>query len=1243
MGNSHSAGFGILMIKWLTRLTLWPIALLGAMVAGSFFLIQQEPVQQFAAARALKIVNRMIAGSIEVEHITVRLHGAVNIFGFVLRDENGKVILTADRVNAWLAPWDIVRGRVHVLKADVDGMRGTFSIDSTGNNYGRTFTTAPSERADSVKTPIWVRLDRLKLDVDSVEVEVDTSFKKTFLDHKLSGDILLTDSVITYDVAVLQDGAFTLTSSGVIRPYTDSLFAGDILFEGTSQYVQDTWIPELPDVGDIKVSTRADILGRDLTSLFDVSLTSVGTAKGDIEIDDYRSEPRVSLGATFTQLDFSAWLGDSIAHEFSGRAALTKSKSAEWTHDWSGRIELDSSFYGDIDLTADVEMNLFAEGSGLAGEIRTNAGQLDVRLSSVGFNPDSILLSGHAAFTDVRLHTFVSAVPDSLSPLTGRADFSLENLPDQDLAVDATLALGTVSLGRYELDSLAFHAIVDGSLFTLDSTRMRLGSATALLTAHGDYTQSIVSELSATVPEIEEFRALLAPYLPQVDSLSGDLTIAVHSTLEFAADTLYGFSASGTAKSLRLNFGKTAAFNTELVCESLSSASETMQADISCYSLVLFDETITPVKLTLDGGWQSPQFSLAFAARGDTLTVAAIGTLNYAEPPYSIEIEDLSLNLFGTSWRNDFPVIASFDSLHYEIEALILRSDYGVLRSTGYLENPGQQDLVVEFSGFQTGALSPILRKEIPNGNLNVRLQVSGSDTAVAGNIELVIDSVTYQDSPLADEVKLTAELDNLGMLRADLVYLWDSDTALVANATLPASFSMQTGLHVPEGEQLNGTLHVDSLPLERFVPWMSAGSMLQGFLSADLKLKGSALEPNWDGEVHLVDGFYRDSRFGIAYKWIVLDADLQRDSLNIRTFRATSRGTMTGSGSARLGVPWPEELNLNLNLDHFEAVASRIQKARVSGNINLSGPFDSLNAAGSLTIEEGFYRLTQSATKTIEWIDMDSVLAIMRGDSLDNAFNPDALYESMSLNLFLDIPGNFWIRGSGLNTELFGELHLEKDHYRDALANGEIAIRTGTVKFYGQELRISENSSLRFDGPADSPELSISADYNGIERERSFTVTVKLTGTPDRSMATFSGKWGDGAAMSEDEAIQRLLPFANLGDGGGFDAGKSVFDAASGQVSDIVSSASGLDVFEFRPGPGGLSDLSSGQLELGTYVTDRLFIRVFQPIEDPRSGQKVSIDYRLLDWMKVTAVQESSKESTSSSSFTVYLQFEWR
>lgn len=1233
------------MFKLLTRLLLWPLALIGALAASAFFLIQQEPVQQFVAQRALKIVNRMIAGSIEVDHISLKLHGTVNVNNFVLRDPDGNVIMRADRVNAWLAPWDLVRGRVHVLKATLGGMSGTFIMDSTGNNLAETFQTAPSTNTDTTKAPLWVRLDRLSLDIDTLAVQIDTSFRKTFVNHELAGDAFITDSVITYDIKLLQDGAFTLTSNGVVRPTSDSLFAGDVFFDGTSQYVRQTWAPELPDLGSIKLSAKSDVLSRDLSSLFDITLSNVGHVKGDIEIEEYKTEPRMSLGATFEKLDLSNWIGDSIAHEFNGRVALTKSRDSSWMHDWAGRVELDSSFYGEITATADLETELFADGAGLAGEIRTNAGAFKVRLRADGLNPDSLSLYGRAVLTDANLHAFVPAIPDSLSNLSGVAEFTLDDFPQQELAIDATLQLSALALGRYKLDSLSFHATVDGTTFVLDSTRVQLGSASALLFARGDYTNSIASEFVANIPNIEDFHGLLAPFIPQIDSITGDVELDCDATITFVADTLSDITLSGTLVSSQLSYSDIGATGIAIDLDNLSTNTETMKAAMNCDSVIIGGETITPITVTIDGAWMSPSFICSLAVRGDTLQLAASGFADYSNQPYSVELDSLTLNLYGTSWHNDFPVIASFDSLRYEIEALVMRSDYGVLRSTGYLENPGTQDLVVEFSGLRTGTLSPILRKEIPDGELNVRLQVSGTDQAVSGNMELSVRDVTYQKAPLADLITLNASLGNTGMLEANVSYLWSGDTALVATASLPASFSMQNGLRIPEGEQLSGTMRVDSLPLDRLTPWMAAGTIVDGYLSADINLKGSALDPDWDGDIKLADGFYRDPRYGIAYKWIVLDANLQRDSLIVNTFRATSRGTMTGTGFARLGVPWPEELDLNLSLDHFEAVSSRIQKARVSGNIALVGPFDSLNATGSITVEEGMFRLTQSASKTVAPINMDSVLAVMRGDSLDAGFNPDALYESMSLALDLNLPGNFWIRGAGLNTELYGKLRLEKGHYEEAFANGEIAIRSGTVKFYGQELRITENSSFRFDGLATSPELSISADYKGIEKERSFTVTVKLTGTPDRSLATFSGRWDDGAAMSEDEAIQRLLPFANLGSegGSGFNAEKSVVDAASGQVSDIVSKASGLDVFEFRPGPGGLNDLSSGQLELGTYVTDRLFIRVFQSIEDPRAGQKVSIDYRLLDWMKITAEQESKAQSSSSSSFTVYLQFEWR
>ncbi len=1229
------------MRRWLSRIFLWPFALVGALLASGFFLIQQEPVQQYLAQRALKIVNRQIAGTVSVDYITLKLHGALVARNLVIKDDTGAVVLTTDRARVWLAPWDLVLGRVHVLKADLEHIRGRIVVDSSGSNLQRAFATLPSPEPDTTTRPLWIRLDRLTLGVDSLAVRLGDAFSTTFTNHTLTGDAALTDSIITYDCNIAQAGNFSFASNAVVRPYSDTLWAGAAVFNGTSAYVAGQWAPAFPALGGLTLDLHGHVQRRDLTAIFAASAEHVGQLKGDVEIENYADSARVSLGVSFTNLVLSYWLGDSVAHAFNGRAALTKSPSSAWSHDWRGRIELDSAFYGAVEIAADVEAELYENAAALAGEIRTNSGAFNVRLRSDGLNPDSLYLYGRATLAAADLHAFFPQVPDSLSPLSGQTEFELYREPGAEQIVDATLVLGPVTLGRYDLDSLAFHARIEGTHFKLDSTRLRLGSASALLFARGDYTESITTEFTASIPQVADFRDLLRPYLPQVDSISADAELDVVAAVTLT-DSTPVIGARGTLISQRAAYGGIVAHSLTARCDTLDTAAEQLRLNLRCDSVRAFNETITPLSLSLAGSWAAPAFTCALAARQDTFKIAAAGALDYSSTPLVLTVDELALTTYNTVWHNDYPIEATFDSLHYEIAALVLRSDYGVLRATGYLENPGVQDLALEFSGLRTSQLAPILRTTLPDGDLNLRVQITGPDSAVAGRLELLLDSLTFEDAPLADRITLIADLTESGFLTATASYLWYNDTTLTATAALPARFSMQQGLIVPSGELLAGKLLMDSLDLDRLRPWLSPGTLLDGYLSADLQLSGSVSQPDWSGDVHLVDGFYRDTRFGIAYKWIVLDADLRRDSLIIHSLRATSRGTMTGSGFARLGVPWPQELSLNLDFDKFEAVNSRIQQARLDGDIRLTGPFDSLTAEGRLTVEEGQYRLTQSATKTIETVNLDSVLADLRGDSLEAGFNADAFYSSLSHDLTIVIPGNFWIRGAGLNLELAGQLRIQKNHYAEPTANGEIAIRKGTVKFYGQELRIAENSTVRFDGPADSPELNISAIYSGVERERSYEVTVALTGTPDHSLAEFSGKYGDGQAMSSDEAIQKLLPFAGSGEGG-FSAEQSVIDAASGQVSDIVGKASGLDVFEFRPGPGGLNDLSSGQLELGTYVTDRLFIRVFQPIEDPRSGQKVSIDYRLLDWMKLTAEQESRERSSSSSSFTVYLQFEWR
>lgn len=144
-------------------------------------------------------------------------------------------------------------------------------------------------------------------------------------------------------------------------------------------------------------------------------------------------------------------------------------------------------------------------------------------------------------------------------------------------------------------------------------------------------------------------------------------------------------------------------------------------------------------------------------------------------------------------------------------------------------------------------------------------------------------------------------------------------------------------GFVLRETEPLDGEVFIFEQPMERLNPWMAVGTKVTGFLSADLKIQGTPRDPEWAGFFKVHDGTYVDSRIGVNYKYMIVDGTLTGDSLYISQFRATSKGTLSGSGYAIMGFPWPESLNLDLKFDKFRAVDSPRQKGRLSGAVKVA------------------------------------------------------------------------------------------------------------------------------------------------------------------------------------------------------------------------------------------------------------------------------------------------------------------
>jgi translocation and assembly module TamB len=469
-----------------------------------------------------------------------------------------------------------------------------------------------------------------------------------------------------------------------------------------------------------------------------------------------------------------------------------------------------------------------------------------------------------------------------------------------------------------------------------------------------------------------------------------------------------------------------------------------------------------------------------------------------------------------------------------------------------------------------------------------------------------------------------------------DLLITRNADSLAFGHATVPVNLTFEHGAQMADSLPMFGTFTFHNLDLAELNPLLPYGSTMGGNIDGDFMILGSPAIPNWTGELRLTDANYRDRRYGVNYQHTNLVLEVDRDTLRVKRLEMESDGKVSGTGVAIMAFPKPEYLDLDLKFEKFQAVNSRRIQARLSGNVKVKGPLDSLDARGDLTFTESLYRITQSSTKQIEQVDIAAEVAHLRGDT--TAVGPslvDRIYGPMSHTIRVEVPGNMWLRGGGVNVELAGKLWLYKQPHGDPYINGDILVRKGTVEVWGHEFRVPEDSGrVSFKGAVDNPELDIRAYYTSRDNE---LLSVKLSGTLAETRTELSGQSAQGDSMSAEQVVVALFgSFVPSTDGSGGGAEEQIAAAGISQLSSALGKMAGLDVVRYEASDKG--DLTQGKLEVGSYVTDRLFVRVKQPVESVQLGQDVLVEYRLIDWLKLSA-----QRSGEAFDLKTVFQIEWR
>lgn len=198
-----------------------------------------------------------------------------------------------------------------------------------------------------------------------------------------------------------------------------------------------------------------------------------------------------------------------------------------------------------------------------------------------------------------------------------------------------------------------------------------------------------------------------------------------------------------------------------------------------------------------------------------------------------------------------------------------------------------------------------------------------------------------------------------------------------------------------------------------------------------------------------------------------------------------------------------------------------------------------------------------------------------------------------IKLETTLDLGEQFYIRASGLEGRLAGQLRVHGEPDQQLRATGTITARNANFQAYGQRLMV-ERGIVSFQGPIDDPGLNVLAVRTGLRVEAGVEVTgsvrrprVRLVSTPAVSdLEKLS--WITLGRAPEGKADASLL----------MTAANAILGGQSGGVTDKIAQALGVDDLSIRQTRPMGGDVLMGQIgTVGKRLSNRAYISYEQAL----------------------------------------------
>lgn len=439
----------------------------------------------------------------------------------------------------------------------------------------------------------------------------------------------------------------------------------------------------------------------------------------------------------------------------------------------------------------------------------------------------------------------------------------------------------------------------------------------------------------------------------------------------------------------------------------------------------------------------------------------------------------------------------------------------------------------------------------------SLRVARESGDWVFPGDTPIPLGLTTLQFTARAADGKVSGELaaagERLGAWRGSIV--------------MPLAQS-GAGWTVADHAPLAGSIHVDATDLSWLGPAINEDIKTSGRLALDADVAGTYAAPRLVGQVRgdelalaLLDQGVRLEQGTLAARFdqqslridtlnfVAPHEPQPRDSLLIGLTPVAGPGRLSASGTIALGGD-KGDFEISATRMPLAQRADRWIIASGSGRVRIDNKL--LSLTGSITADAGLINQPVSGKPQL------SEDVVILGRKTVSSKGP-----RLSVDITLNLGEHFYIRASGLEARLAGQLNVRDMNAQQLRVSGSIAARDASFEAYGQRLTV-ERGIVNFQGPLSDPGLNILALRKGLSVEAGVEVTgtalrpsVRLVSTPtvpDFEKLSWIVLGRPPAAGGADTSLL-------------FNAAGSILGGQSGGITGQLKQSLGIDELSLRQG----------------------------------------------------------------------------